>query len=181
MSVQEITVQDDSDFRPIGCAIAPDGSLWTSLLSEKEDLATGRRFFFSQLGSRCAHCHRHSGRGGLIGPDLSRIAESNTRKKIITSMLLPDRDIAPSYQSWVLQTQEGKTFSALKLHKSGNGGKEFYSDSEGKVFKLDSQEIEYREPSQISIMPQGSLSGQARGGAGIACAGMPLSRWMTIA
>ncbi|MGI9428157.1 MAG: PVC-type heme-binding CxxCH protein [Bythopirellula sp.] len=134
---------------------ATDLEAWNELLANPGDAAAGRRLFFSSRGARCGICHQHSGRGGKIGPDLTRIARSNSRQQIIAAILQPSSEMAPHYVPWVLQTTAGKTQVALRLHKSGDGGKEVYADAEGNSFGLHGNEIELRQASDTSIMPSG--------------------------
>jgi putative membrane-bound dehydrogenase-like protein len=135
---------------------APDDiAAWTALLAKPGDAASGRRLFFSAVGARCAVCHQFDGRGGTIGPDLTNVGNSNSRERIITSILQPSREIAPHFQSWLLTTTDGKTLSGLRLAKAGDDGVEPYADAEGREFTLKSEEIESRQASPASIMPDG--------------------------
>jgi putative heme-binding domain-containing protein len=128
---------------------------WNSLLGDTGDAASGGRLFFNTVGPRCGVCHQHRGRGGRIGPDLSRIGHTSTREQIITSLLQPSREIAPHYQSWILITTDGKTHTGLRQPRPGDDGTEHYFDSAGNSFSLPSDTIEMREASGTSIMPNG--------------------------
>jgi putative heme-binding domain-containing protein len=133
---------------------------WVELLSEVNgagpgDAASGRRLFFSSVGARCAICHQHGGRGGRIGPDLTRVGRSSTRERIIASILQPSQEIAPEYQPWLLVTDDGKSRVGLRMAEAGDDGTEEYVDSEGNQFTLRSEKIESREASAASIMPDG--------------------------
>ena len=116
---------------------AADIAAWKNVLNKPGDAAAGRRLFFSPVGPRCSVCHRHSGRGGTVGPDLSEIGRSTSREKIITSILQPSQEIAPDYQPWVLIYDEGKTYTGLRLPKPGDDtGPRSYADATGKTFTL---------------------------------------------
>jgi hypothetical protein len=134
---------------------ADDLTAWVDLLAEPGDAASGRRLFFSPVGPRCAACHRYGGRGGLIGPDLSQIAQQSSRARTIASILDPSAEIAPHYQAWLLQTDDGKTHVGLRLPTGGDDGQEPYADPTGRTFVLPSETIELRQPSAASIMPAG--------------------------
>ena len=123
-------------------------------MSSAGDASAGRRFF-SALGPRCSNCHRHSGRGGRIGPDLTRIGRNTSRERVIASILQPSQEIAPRYQPWTLQTADGKTRAGLRLPRGGDSGEEFYADATGMEFTLRSDQIEYRAASDVSVMPAG--------------------------
>jgi putative membrane-bound dehydrogenase-like protein len=132
---------------------AADIESWQKLLATSGDAASGRRLFFSPVGPRCGMCHAYGGRGGNVGPDLTRIGSNTSRERIIASILQPSREIAPDYQPWSLVTSDGKSYTALRLPKAGDDGKENYIDSDGRVFTLASGEIEERHAADKSIMP----------------------------
>lgn len=134
---------------------ATDLAVWNVLLAEPGRAASGRRLFFSPVGPRCSVCHQFDGRGGTIGPDLTNVGQSNSRDRIIASILQPSREIAPHYQPWLLTTTDGKTISGLRLAKGGDDGIEPYADAEGRSFTLASEHIESRTASPVSIMPDG--------------------------
>ncbi len=54
---------------------------WSKLLAKSGDAAAGRRLFFSPVGARCSVCHEYGGRGGKVGPDLTEIGRSTSRKR----------------------------------------------------------------------------------------------------
>ena len=117
------------------------------------DAESGRRLFFSTVGPRCGVCHKYDGRGGNVGPDLTQIGRSMARERIINSILQPGQEMAPDYQPWILQTDDGKTYTGLRLPKGGDDGKELYIDSAGNKFTLASSSIEGRQAASTSIMP----------------------------
>jgi putative heme-binding domain-containing protein len=134
---------------------ADDLAAWSKLLKEPGDVQSGQRLFFSPVAARCGVCHEHGGRGGRIGPDLTNIAKSSTREKLIASILEPDQEIAPHYQPWLLVTDDGKTHTGLRMHEGGDDGSEEYVNSAGEHFLLESKTIEVREATSTSIMPSG--------------------------
>src|SRR5439155_26203952 len=67
------------------------------LRSGNGDPAAGRRLFFHSNGAGCFKCHIVDGRGGRVGPDLSRTAGTMTRERLIQSILEPSREIAPQF------------------------------------------------------------------------------------
>jgi putative membrane-bound dehydrogenase-like protein len=147
-----------SGIAPIPQEAKPDAgdlAAWTKLLANPGDVAAGRRLFFSVVGPQCSVCHRHSGRGGTIGPDLTYIGKSTSREKIISSILDPSRDVAPQYETWILITDDGKTHTGQRLPKAGDDGREPYADSTGRIFELPSETISHRQVSKTSLMPAG--------------------------
>jgi putative membrane-bound dehydrogenase-like protein len=134
---------------------AGDLEAWRKLISEPGDTQSGRRLFFSAVGPQCSACHRHGGRGGNIGPDLTRLKESNSRERVLTSVLEPSREVAPHYETWILVTDDGKTHVGQRLPKGGDDGIEPYADPTGRRFELKSETITHRQASPVSIMPAG--------------------------
>jgi putative heme-binding domain-containing protein len=53
--------------------------------------ASGKGLFVS---AGCANCHMVDGRGGLLGPDLSRVGASRSIAYLIESIRQPDRDLS---------------------------------------------------------------------------------------
>lgn len=134
---------------------ASDLDTWLALVEGTGDADSGRRLFHSPLGPRCGTCHTMNGRGGNYGPDLTRFHTSHDLRQTLTAALDPNRDIAPRYVPWVLETDDGKTHVGMRLPLGGDQGVEPYVDSEGHTFELASESVEYREPSKNSIMPEG--------------------------
>ncbi len=55
----------------------------------------------------------------------------------------------------MLVTKDGKSYSGLRLAKGCDYGVEPYADAAGREFMLQSEDIESREASPVSIMPDG--------------------------
>lgn len=118
------------------------------------DPRAGRRVFFAHQGPLCARCHTVHGRGGKIGPDLSVIARTMNRQKLIESILEPSREISPYFLTWVITTKSGKVHTGMIVSENNVGDIEL-GDQQGQILRLQRQEIEERAPSPISVMPQG--------------------------
>lgn len=48
--------------------------------------------------ARCASCHRVNGRGGVLGPDLTRIGSARTRPALVRQIRGAVEDIRPGYE-----------------------------------------------------------------------------------
>jgi putative membrane-bound dehydrogenase-like protein len=126
---------------------------WQKLLEEKGDAVVGERVFFHPNGPGCYKCHKIDGRGAGIGPDLSRIASSMSREKIIESILEPSKEIAPAFTTWRILTRDGKERTGMIV---GEDAFSFVTvaDSQGKIEKIHRREIEDRTALPKSIMPE---------------------------
>ncbi len=84
-------------------------------LSGMADANAGRRIFHSASIGQCANCHRHSGRGNVVGPDLSLVARQGDRASLLKSILEPNRDVAPQYFATALELEDGNVFTGILL------------------------------------------------------------------
>lgn len=115
----------------------------------KGDRAAGEKLFWGKGG--CGACHRVGGRGGTIGPDLSRAGRQRSADYLRESVVAPDADITSGYATISVVTRDGKkitgvekgfdNFSAQFVDLSGN----YYSFQKDAVSSL---RREYR-----SLMP----------------------------
>lgn len=121
------------------------------------DPAAGRRIFHhSQVGG-CIGCHRHTGRGGAVGPDLSIVALQDDEQHLLQALLEPSRDVAPQYHPRMLVTERGEVFTGLLLRKGGRSGREFYRDAAGHERSFLKTEIVERREVPTSMMPAGLI------------------------
>jgi putative heme-binding domain-containing protein len=76
------------------------------------DARRGKEVFFSAKAA-CATCHRADGRGGTVGPNLSRIAVIRGRPELLESIVLPSAYVAPEFRAYVVTTVDGRVFSGI--------------------------------------------------------------------
>jgi putative heme-binding domain-containing protein len=126
---------------------------WRKTLSANGDVASGRRVFFNRSVG-CARCHRIEDHGGNIGPDLSTIARSADREKLMQSILHPSRDIAPQFVQHVVETKDGQSYSGL-LSGVGAAGSVTLITSDGNGVVIPADQIASNLPSSVSLMPEG--------------------------
>jgi putative membrane-bound dehydrogenase-like protein len=75
--------------------------------------ARGQRTFTE----RCASCHRLGGQGFVLGPDLATVKNSG-KEKMLTSILDPNREVAPNYLNYVVETKAGDSLIGLIVSES---------------------------------------------------------------
>ncbi len=125
---------------------------WQSALAGPANPETGERVFFHRNGPRCFACHRVDGRGIAIGPDLSTVGASLSREKLIESILMPSKEIAPQFVSWSIATHDGKVRTGLIVEEGPNSTVTI-ADSQGKLEVINRVTIEERHALATSIMP----------------------------
>ena len=111
----------------------------------------GRFVFFNPAGPGCYRCHTIDGRGGKVGPDLSKIGATFTREKLVDSILDPSKEVSPQFTNWKMVHVDGRVFTGMLVHE--NEGKTILGDSDGKTIELKTAEIEERQPVKSSVMP----------------------------
>lgn len=124
---------------------------WWSKVGVGGDPQAGQRVF---LRSVCATCHAYAGRGSSLGPDLSTLKGTASRKKILESILYPAKEIGPLYLPWKILTTDGRSLVGVKLNAGGVGTNLRYLTADGTTFELQLEDIEVQEPSSKSIMPE---------------------------
>ncbi len=116
------------------------------------DASAGRRIFHSPTAGQCANCHRHSGRGHVVGPDLSLVALQGDRKALMRSILEPNRDVAPQFFATALELTDGSVFTGILLRSSNV---DVYRDSVGKERVFQKSDVVQRKELKTSLMPVG--------------------------
>ena len=76
-------------------------------------VAAGQKTFVA----RCASCHRLGGQGFNLGPDLASV-RSNGKEKLLTSLLDPNREVAPQFASYTIETKHGESIAGIIASES---------------------------------------------------------------
>ena len=125
---------------------------WTARLDGPSDPSAGQRVFFNSKGAACYRCHQVDGRGGRIGPDLSKTAATLSKERLIESIINPSKEVAPQFVSWLVARKDGTLFTGTLLDESASG-EQTYADSKGDRIVVKSEAIADRRPQTTSIMP----------------------------
>ncbi|QDU10714.1 PVC-type heme-binding CxxCH protein [Gimesia aquarii] len=121
-------------------------------VKDPADLESGRRIFHHARLASCSHCHRHGGRGNVVGPDLSSLGNRKDRMWVLRSILEPSREMAPEYQPRTIILNDGRTFTGIRLRSYV---KETIRDANGQNRTFDRNDIEMMVESPTSFMPSG--------------------------
>ncbi len=125
---------------------------WRAVLARGGDAKSGRRVFFHPT-MPCSTCHRLRGRGGHVGPDLSIIARSADREKLITSILTPSQNIAPLFVQYVVWTKSNEVRTGL-LAGRGADGSITLTTADAETVTIPADDIDEVRRSALSIMPE---------------------------
>ncbi|MDH4455148.1 MAG: c-type cytochrome [Verrucomicrobiota bacterium] len=132
-----------------------DTAAWLKMLDSlpgTADVEAGRRLFFHPKVALCASCHRHSGRGNVVGPDLTLIAQQGDRAAILRSILEPHREVAPQFYPSLVKLKNGTEFTGILLRSSSS---EVFRDLTGKERSFPEADVISRTEIKMSLMPPG--------------------------
>jgi putative heme-binding domain-containing protein len=136
-----------------------DTSAWLKRLDAlpgNADAEAGRRIFFHSKVALCSTCHRHGGRGTVLGPDLSLIAKQGDRAAILRSILEPHREVAPQFYPSQVKLKDGTEFIGILLRSSSS---EVFRDLTGKEKSFPKTDVVQRTELKTSLMPPGLVAG----------------------
>lgn len=77
------------------------------------DVANGEAIFAKQ----CANCHQVAGKGGRLGPDLSRIGTGRTRAALAREIRNPHEWVPPAYETVTIVTKDGRKIRGIKKNE----------------------------------------------------------------
>jgi putative heme-binding domain-containing protein len=101
----------------------------------------------------CASCHRLFGEGGAIGPELTSSQRANL-DYILENLLDPSAIVPFDYQVTILETKDGRFLTGI-IKKEDD--KTVTVQTQNDVVTILKNEIESRERTQLSLMPDGLL------------------------
>jgi cytochrome c oxidase cbb3-type subunit III len=125
------------------------------------DPEAGRKIFFGKAS--CTQCHMINGKGGRLGPDLSRIALSRSSAYIVESIRQPSKVLAIAmmpptrhetpvrYQTVTVLTNHGRRITGIRKNEDSFSVQLMTQDEELRTFlKKDVKEVIH---DQTSLMP----------------------------
>jgi putative heme-binding domain-containing protein len=75
----------------------------------------GEKIFFAE--GLCFQCHMVRGKGGRLGPDLSRIGAARSFAFLIESIREPSKEIADEYETVAVVTKDGKRIRGVRKNE----------------------------------------------------------------
>ena len=110
--------------------------------------------------AKCQACHRFSGLGGVVGPDLSALSRRFTSRDMLNSILNPSEVISTKYQNETFELSDGQSISGRVL--SGDYRSERLRVIPNllepeRTIEFLKADVEHREPTPLSPMPTGLL------------------------
>jgi putative membrane-bound dehydrogenase-like protein len=135
-----------------------DTAAWLKRLDAvpgEADPEAGRRVFFHSRLALCSSCHRHGGRGVVLGPDLSLAGKQGDREALLRSILEPHREVAPQFYPSQVKLKDGTEFIGILLRSSNT---EVFRDLTGQEKSFPKTDVVERTELRTSLMPPGLVS-----------------------
>jgi quinoprotein glucose dehydrogenase len=118
------------------------------------DAENGRRIFFNKQDAQCLKCHKVSGVGGEVGPELKGIGSRQNREYLLESIVDPNKQIAKGYETVVITTKKGKVVTGIL--KSEDAAEVKLMTPEGNLVVISKDQIDERRSGK-SAMPEDLL------------------------
>jgi putative heme-binding domain-containing protein len=113
------------------------------------DLPRGRALF----AKTCRQCHTLYGDGEKVGPDITGTNRSDL-DYILLNIVDPNATVGKDYQAWSVMTDAGKLYVGLVV---GEDDRVLSLRTETDTLQIPKEEIEFRELTPVSMMPEGIL------------------------
>ncbi|KAA5547209.1 c-type cytochrome [Roseiconus nitratireducens] len=100
----------------------------------------------------CGTCHLPGESGAAVGASLENLSDPSDAS-LMTSILDPNRSMEPKYQTYLVQTVDGRSFVGTIESEAGESLTLAHAD--GKRTVLNRSEIEAMKNTGVSLMPEG--------------------------
>jgi len=131
-----------------------DQSQRLASILQRVDWSTGSATRGAEIFARraCVQCHSRS---GALGPDLAGVATRFSREDLFTAIEFPSRDVPARYQTTLVQTKDGKSYSGLVVYESVDGF--LLRNGTGQTFRIEASQVDEKRKSPVSLMPTALL------------------------
>ena len=128
---------------------------WKARVQTEGNAERGRVIFLNGALSSCTTCHRLEGMGGNVGPDLTRVWDTQSFEKLMEAIADPSREIKEGYQTYVVDTITGQKLQGLRISETAK--EVVLRESSGKETRIEKTDIEEMRASVKSLMPEGTV------------------------
>lgn len=111
--------------------------------------AAGETLFWGK--GACGQCHKVGGRGGPMGPDLTRVGRKRSLAYLRQSVVDPNADLTPGFFKITVVTKERRTISGVQRNFD-NFSTQFMT-VDGKLHSFQREELNSCEREFTSLMP----------------------------
>lgn len=125
-------------------------------ISKGRSFENGRAAF---ADAQCALCHRFTGEGGSVGPELTAVSSKYSRREILESILDPSKVVSEQFQNVMFYLKDGDE-EIGRVVEENDERVVIVTDplKPEKPMTIPKSNINTREGSRISPMPEGLVS-----------------------
>lgn len=124
------------------------------------DFESGKRMFEA---AACYKCHRFSGGGGIVGPELTAVSRRFNAQALLESIIVPDKVISDQYEASIFVLDTGKTVAGRVVNLNNDRLMICENMLEpGKLTSILRSEVEETLVSKVSMMPAGLINNLTR-------------------
>ena len=124
------------------------------------NLENGQKMF---VVGQCYNCHRISGSGGSVGPDLTPSGRRFNVTDLLETLIVPSKEVSDQYQATVFQLNDGRLLTGRIANLNGDTYMvQTNMLDPGSFTNINAKSIEEMQPSKVSMMPTGLLDTMSR-------------------
>lgn len=109
----------------------------------------GRRLFNGK--GDCASCHMVNGRGGRLGPDLSRVGENQRPEDLLDALVNPDAEVDPRWWTLRVTGPDGVTREGFRMNEDSFSLR--IMDRDDNLWSFPKKQISAYQRIETSTMP----------------------------
>jgi putative heme-binding domain-containing protein len=131
------------------------------LLPLAGDVESGRSFEKGRAAyeaAQCAKCHCFAGEGGNTGPDITGVGSRFNTVYLFESLIVPSKAVSDQYLGSVIRTLDGDIITGRVIDENDTEIKVRTDPFARELLTIAKSNIEARQPSRISEMPQGLIN-----------------------
>lgn len=124
----------------------------TSAVPERGDAARGEQMFWAKDKGNCGLCHMVNGRGGRLGPNLSRIGAARSVAALEREIRKPAEVIPVGFETITVVTRDGRKVRGVRKNED-TFSVQIMTASED-ILSFSKQEVQVIAEPERSLMPE---------------------------
>ncbi len=128
-----------------------------AVLALQGNAPRGRNLFLNHKEAACARCHRVTGEGTLVGPDLASIGIKYGDKELLYHIQYPSGAISYNFVARTFLLKDGRMVSGLVVERKGD--QVTLGLATGKHITFATSDVEADFPQTVSLMAEGLVAG----------------------
>ncbi|HIE98531.1 MAG TPA: c-type cytochrome [Planctomycetes bacterium] len=127
-----------------------------AVLALQGNASRGRDLFLNHKEAACARCHRVTGEGTLVGPDLASIGTKYGDKELLYHIQYPSGAISYNFVARTFLLNDGRLLNGLVVDRKD--GQIILGIATGKYVTFATSDVEEEFPQTVSLMAEGLVA-----------------------